>query len=89
MFVWSSTNSLDTKNLLAVKSIKSVWAISIASQQIQSSAISVIIVEFILSNRSDNFFVCEIESVYLVPHNSACKYSNPFVSLGLLIVIVV
>ena len=89
MFFWSSTNSLDTKNLLAVESIKSVWAISIASQQTQSSAMSVTIAVLILSNRSDNFLVWEIEPVYLVPHNSACKYSNPFVSLELLIEIVV
>ena len=85
---WSSTNSVDIKNLLANKSIESSWAISIASQQTQSSGMSAIIAVFILSNRLDNFLLCEIESVYLVPHNSACKCSNPFVS-ELLIEIVV
>ena len=88
-FFWSSDNSLDINKLLAGKSIKSVWAISIASQQTQSTAMSVMIDVFILSNRSDIFLVCEIEPEYLVPHNSACKCSNPFESSELLIAIVV
>jgi hypothetical protein len=43
----------------------------------------------ILSNKFDIFWVCEIESEYLEPHNSACKCSNPLVSEELFRLIVV
>ena len=59
------------------------------SQQTQSSAISLIIAVLILSSRSEIFWECEIELEYLVPHNSECKYSNPLLSSGLVILIVV
>ena len=51
--------------------ILSVELISIELQQTQSSGILDKRAVLILSNRFENFSVCEIELVYLLPHNSA------------------
>ena len=51
--------------------IISVELISIELQQTQSSGISDKTAVLILSKRVENFFVWEIELVYLLPHNSA------------------
>ena len=82
-------DTLDSKNSLDVNFNKSRDVISKDSQQTQSTAISVMIAVLILSSRSEIFWVCEMEPEYLVPHNSACKYSNPLLSSGLDILIVV
>ena len=82
-------DALDNKNSFDVKLNKSWDVMSKDSQQTQSVPISLMMAVLILSSRLEIFWECEIESEYLVPHNSACKYSNPLLSSGLDILIVV
>ena len=55
----------------------SIELMSIELQQTQSSGILDNKAEFILSKRSDSFFVWETELVYLLPHKSAWRRWKP------------
>ena len=79
------SDSVGSKNLIDDRWIKSTDETSNDSQQTQSTAMSDIIAVFILSRKSEIFWVCEIEPEYLEPHNSACKWWKPLSSSGALL----